>query len=41
LSSARPYRKQLERNQVLKLMRSDAPHALDQSCLDALSSVIF
>jgi putative nucleotidyltransferase with HDIG domain len=39
LSCSRPYRKKLDSEQVLKLMRGDGPHALDQSCLNALASV--
>jgi putative nucleotidyltransferase with HDIG domain len=39
LSCSRPYRKKLDCEQVLKLMRGDGPHALDQSCLNALAGV--
>jgi putative nucleotidyltransferase with HDIG domain len=36
LSSFRPYRQKLGYEQVIRLMRRDAPHALDQFCLEAL-----
>jgi putative nucleotidyltransferase with HDIG domain len=39
LSSARPYRKSLDPDQVLKLMRQDAPHALDHDVLDVLTKL--
>lgn len=33
----RPYRKALDRQQVFTLLRRDAPHALDASCVEALA----
>ena len=40
LCSSRPYRKQLGCEEVLSFMRRDSPHALDASCLDALTAVV-
>jgi putative nucleotidyltransferase with HDIG domain len=40
LSSSRPYRQKLGREEVLKLMQNDAPQALDQSCMDALAAAV-
>lgn len=36
LSAKRPYRNALPLDLVFKIMRKDAPHALDATCLDAL-----
>jgi HD-GYP domain-containing protein (c-di-GMP phosphodiesterase class II) len=36
LSAKRPYRDALPLDLVFKIMRKDAPHALDATCLDAL-----
>ena len=36
LSAKRPYRDALPLETVFKILRKDAPHALDATCLDAL-----
>jgi HD-GYP domain-containing protein (c-di-GMP phosphodiesterase class II) len=36
LAAQRPYREALPLEQVFSIMRKDAPHALDASCLEAL-----
>ena len=40
LSSSRPYRLKLQCEEVLTLMRGDAPLTLDQSCMDALATAM-
>jgi HD-GYP domain-containing protein (c-di-GMP phosphodiesterase class II) len=37
LSSQRPYRRPLGREEALAIMNREAPRALDQGCLDALA----
>ena len=38
LSGDRPYRARLTTDQVFDILRKDAPHAIDATCLDALES---
>lgn len=39
LSSTRPYRPSLDMDQVMRILRNEAPHAIDPMCLDALRSI--
>ena len=39
LSSQRPYRRPLGREEALAIMYRETPRALDQGCLDALATV--
>ena len=38
LSSDRPYRKGMDRDEILRTLREEAPHAIDQDCVAAVGS---
>ena len=38
LSGERPYRSRLSLDQVMSILKQDAPHAIDETCLAALGS---